>query len=463
MPDVQLPDTRESGDRLHVVIRQGVAGIELHAGLHDHGPRFAHTLDLGTHLGVAVGPAMSMKAIRVRTGMDLACIETTRRGSLDLARLGVDECTGPYPGTTQLPHHLGQVRPLAGDIEPALGGDLLPALGHQRHHRRSGTQSDRDHLRGRGHLQVEPDLHDAAHLLDVPVLDVPAVLAQMDRHGVRAAELGLDGRPHRVGLPRPAGLPDRGHMVDVHAQLNHANSIRADGVVYCAVVSSFQNKLDRLRSDLVTQGRRVNELMLRAVESFFDRDASKAGSVVQGDDVIDKVNVEIERAAVPLLAMGITDEHDIRWVLTIVKINNELERVADCGVNIAETVKGFGAYSEQIPPTFRVMANSVVGMMRDANRALEELNTDLAQQVLAFDDTVDRFKREIILDAEEKVAGGDFNTQFAFGLLDVTKNLERIADHCTNICEQVIYVESGLVVRHMPEGWSKPHRPEDVA
>jgi len=251
-------------------------------------------------------------------------------------------------------------------------------------------------------------------------------------------------------------------MVNVHTQLDHANSIRADAVVYFAVVSSFQNKLDRLRSDLVTQGRRVNELTLRAVESFFDRDSTKANTVVQGDEVIDKVNVEIERAAVPLLAMGITDEHEIRSVLMIVKINNELERVADCGVNIAETVKGFGAYAEQIPPTFRVMANSVVGMMRDANRALDELNTDLAQQVLAFDDTVDRFKREIILDAEEKVAGGHFNTQFAFGLLDVTKNLERIADHCTNICEQVIYVESGLVVRHMPEGWSKPHRPEDV-
>jgi len=227
-------------------------------------------------------------------------------------------------------------------------------------------------------------------------------------------------------------------------------------------VSIFQKKLAQLKSDLVTQGKRVNELTLKAVECFFDRDSAKADGVILSDDVIDKVNVEIERAAIPLLAMGITDEHEIRSVLTIVKINNELERVADCSVNIAETVKDFGSHSEQIPPTFRVMANSVIGMMRDANRALDELNTDLAQQVLAFDDTVDRFKREIILDAENKVAGGSFNTLFAFALLDVTKNLERIADHCTNICEQVIYVESGLVVRHLPAGWSKPHRPEDV-
>ncbi len=300
-------------------------------------------------------------------------------------------------------------------------------------------------------------------LLDVAVLDVPAVLAQMDRHGVGTAEMHLGGRPHGIGLPRSSGLPDRRDMVDVDAKLDHANSIRRTGSFrYTAqIVSTFDKKLARLKNDLVTQGRRVNELTLKAVECFFDRDSTKADNVIQGDDVIDKVNVEIERAAVPLLAMGTGDEHEIRSVLTIVKINNSLERVADCAVSIAVTVKDFGRYTEQIPPTFRVMANSVVGMMRDANRALDELNTDLAEQVLAFDDTVDRFKREIILDAEKKVADGSFNAQFAFGLLDVTKNLERIADHCTNICEQLIYVERGLVVRHLPEGWSKPHLPEE--
>ena len=224
-------------------------------------------------------------------------------------------------------------------------------------------------------------------------------------------------------------------------------------------MTTFAKKLAGLKDELVIQGRRVNDMTLQAVESFFESDLIKADAVTEADAIVDKVNVEIERAAVPLLAMGETGEHEIRSVLTIVKINNELERCADCAVNIAETVKEIGELSQPIPPTFRVMANSVVGMIRDANRALDELDTALAQQVLAFDDTVDRFKREIILDAEEKVAAGDFGAQFAFRLLDVTKNLERIADHCTNVCEQVIYVESGLIVRHLPEGWSKPAPP----
>jgi phosphate transport system protein len=225
-------------------------------------------------------------------------------------------------------------------------------------------------------------------------------------------------------------------------------------------VTSFDKKLAQLKSDLVTQGDRVNEMTLKSVDSFFDHDETRAGEVVAADTIIDKVDVEIERASIPLLGMGQADEHGIRSVLTIVKINNELERIADCAVNIAETVQEYGEMKEKIPATFRVMANSVVGMLRDANRSLSQADTNLAEQVLAFDDTVDQFKREITLKAQQRVATGEFSAQFAFKLLAVTASLERIADHCTNVCEQVIYLESGLIVRHLPEGWTKPAPPE---
>jgi phosphate transport system protein len=225
-------------------------------------------------------------------------------------------------------------------------------------------------------------------------------------------------------------------------------------------VTSFNKKLAQLKSDLVTQGDRVNEMTLKSVDSFFDHDEARAAEVVAADAIIDKVDVEIERASIPLLAMGQADDHGIRSILTIVKINNELERIADCAVNIAETVQEYGELKEKIPATFRVMANSVVGMLRDANRSLSQADTNLAEQVLAFDDTVDQFNREIILKAQQRVATGEFSAQFAFKLLAVTKSLERIADHCTNVCEQVIYLESGLIVRHLPEGWTKPAPPE---
>ncbi len=225
-------------------------------------------------------------------------------------------------------------------------------------------------------------------------------------------------------------------------------------------MSKFEKKLAQLKVDLTTQGDRVVEHTLRAVESFFEDDADKARAVVEGDSAIDRVDVEIERASIPLLTMGETDEHAIRCVLTIVKVNNELERIADCAVNIAEQITDDDEAADPPPATFRVMANSVIGMLRDANAALARDDTDLAERVLGYDDTVDRFKREIVLDAQRKVAAGQVSAKSAFRLLTVTKSLERVADHCTNICEQVIYLEGGLIVRHLPEGWTKPELPD---
>jgi phosphate transport system protein len=225
-------------------------------------------------------------------------------------------------------------------------------------------------------------------------------------------------------------------------------------------MKTFAKKLVQLKSDLITQGDRVVELALRAVESFFDTDVEKAQSVIDEDSLIDRTDVEIERASIHLLTMGERDEHAIRSVLTIVKVNNELERIADCAVNIAEQVVDHGEMPETVPNTFRVMANSVVGMLRDANLSLSRDDLALAERVLSYDDAVDQFKKQIILSAQERVATGQFSARFAFRLLTVTKALERIADHCTNICEQVIYLESGLIVRHLPEGWSKPAPPD---
>jgi len=226
------------------------------------------------------------------------------------------------------------------------------------------------------------------------------------------------------------------------------------------VSADFGRQLARLRDDVVTQGNRVLDTTTRAVESYFDRDVDKARGVVSGDSVIDKVDVEIERASINLLTLGEKDEHNIRAVLTIVKVNNELERIADLAVNIAEVSLDSGQTTEVVPATFRVMANSVIGMLRDTNQSLGRVDATLAERVLSFDDTVDRFKIEISLDAQQKVASGKFGVKFAFRLMTVVKSLERMADHCTNICEQLIYLETGRIVRHLPEGWAKPVMPE---
>ncbi len=225
-------------------------------------------------------------------------------------------------------------------------------------------------------------------------------------------------------------------------------------------MSDFEKKLTQLKADLNTQGARVADQLLQAVESSFDGDANAAKKVIEGDEFIDRVDVEIERACIILLRLGVNDEHSIRSVLTIVKVNNELERIADCAVLIVESALKSEKLITFAPPTFRVIANSVVGMARDTTKALADDDTDMAVRVLSFDDTVCRFRKEIVLDVQHRTSNGELDPLVAFELLAVTRSLERIADHCTNICEQVIYLDTGKIVRHLPDGWTSPETPE---
>ena len=220
-------------------------------------------------------------------------------------------------------------------------------------------------------------------------------------------------------------------------------------------MNDFQTDLQNLQDDLNKQGDRVLALALNAVDSFFDSDKQKAEASIASDPEIDRVDVEIEQHSIPLLATGEASAQDIRAILTIVKVNNELERIADCAANIASAV------SETPPPSdrFKVMANSVLGMLRDSNRALESGNAALARRVLSFDDAVNDFKCEIVLDAQRGIAEGHMSVEEGFSLMKVTKSLERIADHCTNVCEQVIYLETGKIMRHDADGWGDAVEP----
>lgn len=213
--------------------------------------------------------------------------------------------------------------------------------------------------------------------------------------------------------------------------------------------------LDAIWTTLLDQGQRVTGLVLDAVEAFFDHDSAAADRVVLADATVDHVDVEIERRCIALLGEGVRGEYALRSVLTIVKVNNELERIADCAVDIAEASDSAG----QVPPTVRVMANSVVGMLRDAVTALAQRDTTLGRRVLSFDDTVEAFKAEILAAAQESLASGATEIQSAVRLLSMVRAVERIADHCTNICEQTIYLETGNIVRHLPTGWTDPQPP----
>lgn len=219
----------------------------------------------------------------------------------------------------------------------------------------------------------------------------------------------------------------------------------------------FTRDLERLHHDIVQQGMRVEALVSRAFDAVFDSNADLARQVIRDDDLIDQADVDIERRAVDLLSQSPLEPISVRMVLTIVKVNNEFERIADHAADIAEQVVLITHLHEALPPTLRVMVNSVIAMIRDSNHALRDRNPDLAQRVLASDDLVEQFKLTIMREAQERYASGEYSIDCVLAMWSIVTAANRIAEHTTNIGEQVIYVETGRIVRHSAqEGWSEP-------
>lgn len=220
----------------------------------------------------------------------------------------------------------------------------------------------------------------------------------------------------------------------------------------------FSAQLDILRGQLAEQGKRVRAIIDIAFDSFFTADEKKARSAIELDDEIDTWDVSIERATVTLLtrvardASPLDDTH-LRSSLNLVKVNNEYERIADAGVSIAERAIALTGNPARLPPTTRVMTNSVVGILRDVTKAYDKRDATLARLVLQSEDTVTMFKSEILRDAERDVSEGRMTVDLAFDLHELASQCLLIADHSTNIAEQVIYETTGLIVRHTSGEW----------
>jgi phosphate transport system protein len=233
-----------------------------------------------------------------------------------------------------------------------------------------------------------------------------------------------------------------------------------------ASTEGFTKRITRLQADLVEQGRRVQAMLEGAFESLFEHNTERAASVVSQDDVIDGADVEIERACVALLTDATRqnaelDSQQLRMVLTIAKVNNEMERIADVAVDLAELAQQVSAANgSTLPDTFRVMANSVIGILRDVGTAVMRNDPALANIVLQSQHAVTAFKSAILRDAEEKIAKGQMTVDVAFRLHEIATQCEIIADHCTNIAEQVIYVTTGAIVRHTQNSWVEVPRPK---
>jgi len=220
----------------------------------------------------------------------------------------------------------------------------------------------------------------------------------------------------------------------------------------------FTDRLNHIRARLVDQGKLVVELTEQTFNTIYDRDAQAATALMARDDEVDQADIEIERDAVDLLTLAIRDScpigpSQIRSLLTAVKVNNELERIADATTAVAQLVISLGDRTSPFPKTTRVMTNSIVGVLRDTVRAFRDTNADKAKKVLACEGNTLAFHELITRDAEIRVADGRMGVDTAFELHAIINQTVLMGDHCTNIAEQVIYQATGTIVRHTMAGW----------
>jgi len=227
----------------------------------------------------------------------------------------------------------------------------------------------------------------------------------------------------------------------------------------------FADRLQRIRTRLVEQGRLVVELSELTFNTIYSRDAQNATVLMDRDDEVDQADIEIEREAVDLLTFACIgscsiEEDQIRSLLTAVKVNTELERIADSATAIAQIVISLGDRTSPFPKTTRVLTNSIVGVLRDTVRAFDKTNAEKAKSVLACEGNTLAFHDLITRDAEVRVADGRMEVDTAFALHTIINQAVLMGDHCTNIAEQVIYEATGTIVRHTTLGWVEQNLPK---
>jgi phosphate transport system protein len=211
----------------------------------------------------------------------------------------------------------------------------------------------------------------------------------------------------------------------------------------------FINLLDELRRRSLRMASQVEDMVAEATDAAFLADEPLARRVIARDEEVDAAEVDVEAEVIRLLALYQPVGIDLRTLCTILKVNNDLERVADCAVNLAERAKhGVLQPLAQRSSELKQMCAVVRQALRQAVQAYSAGDLDLARRVREQDSGIDALYAQIVRHVVAVVDASPEDVAGYLDLLSVAKNLERIADHATNIAEDVIFLATGQIVRH---------------
>jgi phosphate transport system protein len=215
------------------------------------------------------------------------------------------------------------------------------------------------------------------------------------------------------------------------------------------VFRHFQEELDALKERLLSMGGLAEERVREAVHGVKDRDMTAIDAILSGDEPINDLHMEIDDRCFKLLALHQPMAADLRVIVAAVKINTDLERVGDLAVNIAEAGKRYLQHAP-VKPLIDIprMGDLAQKMLRDSLDAFVRRDMALAEQVLAADDTLDALKTQIFRELLTYMLQKPETIEPALDLILISRHLERIGDHATNVAEDVIFILSAKDVRH---------------
>jgi phosphate transport system protein len=214
----------------------------------------------------------------------------------------------------------------------------------------------------------------------------------------------------------------------------------------------WERDLENLHQDILALASAVEEAIHKAIRALQERDVYLAQQVIVGDEPIDQQENRIEEECLKMLALHQPVAADLRRIAAVLKINTDLERMADLAVDIAErAVRLAELPSIPIPEKLQRMTDVTTDMVRQSLEAFVQLDPRQARRVCRLDDEVDRYNAEIIQELILTMQTSPLMIEPALSLFSATRHLERIADHATNIAEDVIYLVEGGIVRHHPE------------
>ena len=211
----------------------------------------------------------------------------------------------------------------------------------------------------------------------------------------------------------------------------------------------FAEEIEELKQRLLTMGGLAEDRLRLAIQALVERDRNLIATVIQGDEAINTLQLEIDDRCFKLLALHQPMAIDLRVIVAALKINGDLERVGDLAVNVAEAAEQYIAHAP-VKPLIDVprMADMAQRMLHDALDAFVSRDAEAAQSVLTQDDILDALKDQIFRELLTYMLGDPRKIEPGIELILISRHLERVGDHATNIAEDVIFIVEARDVRH---------------